>query len=804
MRHLRLSLSGFLGILAAKGTGTITLDLEHQTGQLIALTGRNGAGKTTLVDNLHPYLTMPSRASAGGQFSFYEHISEEATKEYDFELRAVRYRQVARWRKTAKTRSGESHLLVMSDRGDWVPYASPSGLESDGKLETYQRLVEELVGPSSLYFTAIHQAQGRRPIYSATNTEAKDLMVRMLGLGEVPAIGAKAAAVAKGLATEIDAANLAIVAATNTQKGAAAAAVAQQAAGEAEQVRLQQAVTTAEARERVLLEAREAAKANLSTAEAAIARGRTIDAAIIASSQREQAAVEAARVQSSRLVAGLSQQADAVRRDMEQRKRAQLAHSAVVTKGSEIDALKRDVAEAEALIGEAQAAVPLAEAALVAAQAAVVEEHTKATRVASAGKELEARLATGKAKASELRLVADQAAVIDKVPCNGQSALVSACPLLEQARSATQSVTTLNGELERLRQAYAILKADVDAIGVPDVPTKQALVDAARKSRDAAAKRLADLQKVVGRKGELELREREIVAARGELAALAPDLSRLEAEGVRLAGELSSEAKRLSEELARIAGEHGGDRAKLVVEREALKLGNAAEDLKRIESDLAAEQRVLANARAGLTDWHGKVEVAKANLARANEALVAADTKRKALDNVVRTAETWTTLAKAFSANGIVALILDEAGPTLATLANELLVSCYGARFTVEIRTQIATATGALKEGFDVFVYDDRDGSSKSVSVMSGGERIWIEQAIVRAISIHLAQRSGREYVSLVSDETDGALDAANKRLFVQMMRKAIAIGHFGQQIFISQSPELWAMADTAIDVTTL
>ena len=62
MRHLRLSLSGFLGILAAKGTGTITLDLEHQTGQLIALTGRNGAGKTTLVDNLHPYLTMPSRA----------------------------------------------------------------------------------------------------------------------------------------------------------------------------------------------------------------------------------------------------------------------------------------------------------------------------------------------------------------------------------------------------------------------------------------------------------------------------------------------------------------------------------------------------------------------------------------------------------------------------------------------------------------------------------------------------------------------------------------------------------------------
>ena len=53
-------------------------------------------------------------------------------------------------------------------------------------------------------------------------------------------------------------------------------------------------------------------------------------------------------------------------------------------------------------------------------------------------------------------------------------------------------------------------------------------------------------------------------------------------------------------------------------------------------------------------------------------------------------------------------------------------------------------------------------------------------------------------------DEADGALDEDNKRLFVTMLRKALHIGEFEQQIFISQSPELWAMADKAIDVTTL
>ena len=68
MYPLSLTLKGFRGIRDGLGLDVLTLDLEHlaSDAQLVALAGANGRGKTTLLDNLHPYLTMPSRAAVAG------------------------------------------------------------------------------------------------------------------------------------------------------------------------------------------------------------------------------------------------------------------------------------------------------------------------------------------------------------------------------------------------------------------------------------------------------------------------------------------------------------------------------------------------------------------------------------------------------------------------------------------------------------------------------------------------------------------------------------------------------------------
>lgn len=157
-------------------------------------------------------------------------------------------------------------------------------------------------------------------------------------------------------------------------------------------------------------------------------------------------------------------------------------------------------------------------------------------------------------------------------------------------------------------------------------------------------------------------------------------------------------------------------------------------------------------------------------------------------------------LQKALGRDGILALSIDDAGPTLASLTNDLLLSCYGPRFSVRIDTQeTVKSTGAQKETFDVIVFDAESNTEKSVSDMSGGEKIWINEALTRAIALYQAQSSGRTFHTLFSDESDGALDPEKKGQFVRMKRRVLELGGYCQEFFISHSPDVWPLADAVI-----
>jgi DNA repair protein SbcC/Rad50 len=141
-------------------------------------------------------------------------------------------------------------------------------------------------------------------------------------------------------------------------------------------------------------------------------------------------------------------------------------------------------------------------------------------------------------------------------------------------------------------------------------------------------------------------------------------------------------------------------------------------------------------------------------------------------------------LNKALGNDGVIALCVDDAGPELARLTNELLLACYGPRFTVSIPTQVETVKRELREGFDVVVFDADTGQAKGVGVMSGGERISNE--------------------TLFCDEADGALDSDRKRMFMQMKREVLRLGGYAREFFVSQTPELTQMAEVVIDLTAL
>jgi DNA repair protein SbcC/Rad50 len=97
MRVLSLMLRGFRGIRDGMGRDVLELDFERLApgAALVAIAGANGRGKTTVMDNLHPYLLMPSRASTGapGGFSYYEHVVlPESEKTLVWEMDGRRYR----------------------------------------------------------------------------------------------------------------------------------------------------------------------------------------------------------------------------------------------------------------------------------------------------------------------------------------------------------------------------------------------------------------------------------------------------------------------------------------------------------------------------------------------------------------------------------------------------------------------------------------------------------------------------------------------------------------------------------------
>ena len=199
-RPLVLTLTGFKGIRSGLGRDTLRLDVEALAGDatLVAIAGANGRGKTTVMDNLHPYLVMPSRAGADGlgAFSYYDHVFlPESQKELTWEHRGHRYKSQLVFRVNGK-RKTEAFLFEQAD-GHWKPVVLADGTVSDGKVDIYEQAVRELLGSPETFFTSVFSAQGKRPLSAYRNGEIKGLLADLLGLDQVRQQGEHAAETAR-------------------------------------------------------------------------------------------------------------------------------------------------------------------------------------------------------------------------------------------------------------------------------------------------------------------------------------------------------------------------------------------------------------------------------------------------------------------------------------------------------------------------------------------------------------------------------------------------------------------------------
>lgn len=804
---LHLMLKGFKGIRSGMGRDVLTLDLEAICGDatLVAFSGANGRGKSTIIDNLHPYLVMPSRASADGlgAFSYYDHLHlPECEKVLVWRHAGVRYKTHLVFRMNGR-RKTEAFLFV-DDSGAWRPVQLADGTVVDGKVDTYEQAVASILGPADTFFTSVFSAQGKRPLSAFKNSEIKSLLGDLLGLEQIREQGGRAAETARLLK-----AGLTVV---RTEQGQAADVVSRltrqiDAAGDpaaavevAAAARQAAAAELAEAQSRVAQMEVEAASAEGTERRRADLHGDRAKA-----TEQVQAAAKRAEEEGTRLdqrQAALRQRGAGRRRQHAERVRQLQSRRAGLVRTLDLAwAIDRAVRREQL----AARVVELRRERLHQAQAVVdtAERHKEQVRRCSqevAGIEREAgQLAL---RQSDLQR---RYGLALSVPCAGTD-LQGRCQLLGEAHEAKALLPSVDGQLAQLadrKRDTLAQKAEAEgALGV--LAGAGALRNQAEARLERAEATLSAMRLAAARHGELEQARAGIAAADEELLSLGAeaveetDEERVEREGIE-------EARRRAKCEAEAA--HADATARLEAANRALAELPAPFDTRALTTARDARARAEQGVQAA-DKRHQDAVRTQAQVAALRAQLQAAQGEQADCDaraaRIERSLSQWSLLSRCLSNDGVIALDIDDAGPTFAALANDLLLACYGPRFTLEVCTQTATAKGELREDFDIIVHDGQRGEAKSLKLVSGGERVWINECLTRAIALYLAGNTGRRFGALFSDEADGPLDPEHKRMFMEMKREVLRLGGYEREFYVSQTPELTALADVVIDLDAM
>lgn len=746
---------------------------------------------------------MPSRASASGPgaFSYYEHVVlAESEKALDWEMDGQRYRSQVVIRLASRRRT-EAYLFAWNGAG-WQPAAIADGTVSDGRVDTYSRCVEALCGSADTFFTSVFAAQGRRHLSQYRNAEIKGLLADLLGLDQIGRLGGQAQEVVRGLKAGLGALRL------------------RQSELSIDGDRLRGELARLDGTDqRVALTLRQCIAARAKADAARLEQGQLLTERSQSAAVDEQrarlkgqkrlgaAALQRFEIEWQRQEEDFRQRADRLSRRAAQRIALQREKRSVLQ--NRLRRCDELLADADR-VDRAETRSPLARR-IAAARVASVEHARRHVEQAARAREA---LVLARQRLTGIEQAAGQAALraqeltrrfalTGAVPCSGVP-LQGRCQLLGDAREAATLMPSARAEIERLTAERTLLLRGTEPLE-RQLEQFQGAAHALREAERLAARattRQAQLDALAGRKADLLRAHEDRAALLGELQALRAAESvaetadeRAEREAIDR-GRQQAERQRQARHEAHRAEADSVDQS-LAALPQSFDPGRLAEAAARVslaqreleESDRAHVAALAAvHARSAAAAECSRVEARQAQLG-------------SRIERVQDRLANWLLFARCMSHDGLIALAIEDAGPALSGLANDLLLACYGARFTVAIRTQVETAKGEAREGFDIEVHDAESGDARSVGLMSGGEKVWINECLTRAVALYLAQQSGRRYATLFCDETDGALDAQHKRMFIAMKREVLKLGGYEREFFVSQTPELTAMVDAVIDL---
>lgn len=785
--------------------GDVELNLEQVDGPVVAVAGGNGAGKSTLLELLAAGLfrSTPTRGKLAGLAT---------GRDSWVEVQAVNGRSYS-IRHMVDANTGKGETLVLDDAG--------APVLDDAKVRSFDKWAKTHLPAPEVFYASTFAPQGSGGFLDLDPAARKAVLLRTLGAEHLELLAEKAREHVRECKTKLEVVNarIADVQHSNVE-------------GTEEDLR------EAQAKVKALESERDAALVSLGAARKAAEENREARAAA-ERWERESERLEAERGRARGKVA-----------DVNARIQKQL--DVVYDKDEILAAGKRAEELEEAIQNEAL------EARKVDAEISDLKHALDLNR--RTGLELSEKHSAAKSRANAAKgrlfdrdKVLEAVAALNQLNANTEKAAQDFNEAEEKLGSlrgqridgAEQRVQTLRRGLVRIRdRATSLLEArdhasdmlkDDDAterraaaLPAELAAAEKACREATKELRDAT-KALAEAERLAVRAPDLELAQQDLDVARKEMGELAAQLEAcrdtyaqtkmaldnatiradaitaklgelherlaeakdaarrladLDAAEVRLE-ELRGQKKELQRELASVEAKIEGLGEPMVAPKY---IGTEAE-----EGELQRVERMLAEWRADVKVCASKAEAAKEGAERRRRMEVDRDGIEQDLAD-------WTKLSQDLGRNGLQAMEVDAAGPELTELANDLLHTCFGPRWTVSIETQRLDSTGKKTiEGCEVRVIDTERGRDASASSLSGGEKVLVSEAISLALSMLACRRAGVTGATLVRDETGAALDPENAVGYVAMLRRAAELVGASKVLFVSHNAEARDLADAIV-----
>lgn len=769
MRLERLTLRGF----SSAFPGTVDLPLRDLPTGVIAITGPNGAGKTTLLEATPGalYRQLPAR---NGEDPVTYALGRDSFIELEY---AIDGRGAFRSRLNLDGPKRQTDAVLEAILADGT-----RARLNDGKRSTYDEQIRQRFPSFDLFINSTFAAQGRGDEFTrAKPSQKKDLFTEFLALQPLLAM-AKAAGQAAELVAD------ACLRLTVRQE-TLARETDQRFTDELDRLANDLQATGGQA---------ELRKAELSTliadleARAAVCQDQ-VAAYVTAQARVRTLETDLAGRQAER--DGVTRQREAADTDLAaERTRLTQKRDADIREAANKIAGNEKIQGMAADICAAVAAIERIDGQVIAKSGELSRQHAAQVRLEADRRALERALAALAPIEQQLARSRTDAGLLETVPCEG-AGQYAACQFLKNATEAQARIADLEARvLPKAEHADRVgaLTRDIDAAAA----AVTALEDAIR-GLEAEKATHVKLQAYVGPLAAAEARIAELTAQQAAAESTAAEAAAAaHTRHDRRVSELDLQATHLDAMLARLTGDLSIARTDLAaaasgnsqaVQLQAELVAGRREwdavtaTLARVQSgheDLARRRQGLADKRTALTDMTGR-------LARIQQELVE-----------------WRDLAKALGKGGLPDLEIDAAGPTISALTNDLLLSCFGARFTLELVTQTAKTDGGLKDEFTARVMDnDTYGGWRDISQLSGGEKVIVQEALMAAIAIYVNERSPMPMRTLFRDETGAALDVETAPRYMQMLRRVRERGGFHHVFLITHNLAAAALADAQIHV---